>query len=187
MERERLEELFVSIKEDNLKSFSSIMLSNSDLNIRFGRFPILSLLYLYKSYNILSRYEKLLLPINKFEKVFEPFDAYKKFKAYAKKSLKLFMGDEQIIYPIEMLAVIDDRGHLKHFYKLLFKNEKILENLSKIYNLTHKLNVEISESSILVKRKPLSLKQKIIASALCAVFCLISAFSLVSVIFVKEN
>ena len=59
MEKEKLEELFVAIKEDNLVSFSSVMLSNSDLNIRFGRFPILSLLYLYRSYSILSKYEKL--------------------------------------------------------------------------------------------------------------------------------
>ena len=40
MEQKNLKELFESIKKDDLKSFSFIMSSNSDLNISFGRFPI---------------------------------------------------------------------------------------------------------------------------------------------------
>ena len=186
MEREKLEELFASIKEDNLKAFSSIMLSNSDLNIRFGRFPILSLLYLYNSSSILSKYEKLLLPIKKFEEVFEPFDAYKKFKLYAKKSLKLFSG-EKIIQPIEMLAVVDNRSHLCKFYKLLHKNEEICSRLSKIYNLTHNLETVVNEEKIEISRKPLNLKQRLIASVICLAFVLASVFSLLSVLVVKSN
>ncbi len=186
MEREKLEELFVSIKEDNLKSFSSIMLSNSDLNIRFGRFPILSLLYLFGSNNILSKYEKLLLMLNKFEEVFEPFDAYKKFKSYAKKSLKIFAGSK-IIHPIEMLAVIDNRAHLIKYYKLLYKNEEIISNLSKIYNLTYNLSAEASNEKFEICRKPLTLKNRIIAAAVCFALCLISVFSVLSVVVVSRT
>ena len=40
MEQEKLKELFESIKKDDLKSFSFIMTSNTDLNISFGRFPM---------------------------------------------------------------------------------------------------------------------------------------------------
>ena len=46
MEKQELNLLFDAIVKDDLKSFSSIMISKSDLNICFGRFPILSLLYL---------------------------------------------------------------------------------------------------------------------------------------------
>ena len=184
MEREKLEELFASIKEDNLKSFSSIMLSKSDLNIRFGRFPILSLLYLYNSSSILSKYEKLLMPIKKFEEVFEPFDAYKKFKLYAKKSLKLFSG-EKIIQPIEMLAVVDNRSHLCKFYKLLHKNEEICLKLTKIYNLTYNLETEVSEEKIEISRKPLTFKQRLVASIVCLALMIVSVFSLASEISVS--
>lgn len=186
MEREKLEELFVAIKEDSLVSFSSVMLSNSDLNIRFGRFPILSLLYLYGSYSILSKYEKLLIPINKFEEVFEPFDAYKKFKVYAKKSLKIFTG-EKIVYPIEMLAVIDNRAHLTKYYKNLYKNEEISSNISKIYNLTYNLETGVSNEKIEISRKPLSLKNRIIASVVCVALCLVSLFSVLSVLVVGNT
>ena len=186
MEREKLEELFASIKKDDLKSFSSIMLSNSDLNIRFGRFPILSLLYLYDSCSILSKYEKLLFPINKFEEVFEPFDAYKKFKSHAKKSLKIFAGTK-IVYPIEMLACLDNRAHLVKYYKFLYKNEEISSNLSKIYNLTYNLEVGVSNENLTIKRKPLTFKNRIIAGAVCLALCLISLFSVLSVVFVSGS
>lgn len=183
MEREKLEELFVSIKKDDLKSFSSIMISNSDLNIRFGRFPILSLLYLYESNSILLKYEKLLFMVNKFEEVFEPYDAYKKFKLYAKKSLKIFSGSK-IVYPIEMLAVVDNRAHLVKYYKFLFKNEEIYSNLPKIYNLIYGLETNVSKENIEIKRKPFSLKNKIIAGVVCFALCLVSLFSVLSVIVV---
>ena len=73
MEKFELNQLFESIKKDDLKSFSSLMLSKSDLNICFGRFPILSLLYLYGSYQILDKYEKWLLPIHNFNIVEERY------------------------------------------------------------------------------------------------------------------
>ena len=129
MEKQELERLFEAIKKDDLKSFSSVMLSKSDLNISFGRFPILSLLYLYGSYKILEKYERFLLPIHNFNVVEEYYDAYLKFKKHAKKSLKIFVLNEKIIHPIEMLAILDERFLLNKYYKKLFKNEEISQNL----------------------------------------------------------
>ena len=39
--------LLDAIKKDDLKSFDMLMPTNADLNLCYGRFPILSLLYLY--------------------------------------------------------------------------------------------------------------------------------------------
>lgn len=187
MEREQLQNLYMAIKSDDEKSFTSLMLSKSDLNISFGRFPILSLCYLYKSVKILRKYEKLLMPISKFEVVYEYFDIYKDFKQNAKRSLRLYACKEKVIYPIEMIAVLDERETIKHRYKFLFKNEEILENLQKIYNLNQKIEIIATRDKFVCKPKKISFKQKILSGVLAFVFCVLSVFSFVSINIIKNT
>ena len=187
MERQELNLLFEAIKKDDLKSFSSIMISKSDLNICFGRFPILSLLYLYGSYKILEKYEKFLLPIHNFNVVEEYYDAYLKFKKHAKKSLKLYVFNEKIIYPIEMLAILDERFLLDKYFKKLYKNEDIVKNIRKIYILNRKIEVDVSQEKANLPKKKISLKQKLFTAAIvCALVC-VMAFSTVSLLFIKAG
>lgn len=181
MEKENLLKVFEAIKSDNLKLFTSLMLSKSDLNISFGRFPILSLCYLYRSEKILSKYEKYLANINKFEVVQEYFEIYKDFKKHAKKALRLYADSETIIFPIEMIAILDNRNLLKNKYKILFKNEEILNRLQKIYNLNQKINIIATKESLVCESKKLSLKQKVLAGFLAGVLVVLSAFSFVSI------
>ena len=187
MEKQELRALFESIKKDDLRSFSSIMLSNSDLNICFGRFPILSLCYLYGSYKILHKYEKLLFGIHNFNVVDEYYEIYLKFKKHAKKSLKIFVFKERIVYPIEMLAVLDERILLRKYYKVLYKNEEIELNLQKIYNLNKKINIETNKDEIKIEKKKVSLKQILISILCVCLMLLVSATSLVSFVFVKNK
>ena len=187
MERERLIKLYEAIKSDNEKLFTSFMLSKSDLNICFGRFPILSLCYLYKSYKILLKYEKYLMPINKFDVVQEYFQIYKDFKRYAKKSLRLYACSDKIVYPLEMLAVLDERKLIKQKYKFLFKNEEILQNLQKIYNLNKKIEIIATRENFECEAKKFNLKQKIIAGASAFVFMLLSVFSFVALSVMKNS
>ena len=186
MEREKLEKLYEAIKSDNEKLFTSFMLSKSDLAICFGRFPILSLCYLYKSYKILLKYEKYLMPINKFEVVPEYFQIYKDFKRYAKKSLRLYACSDKIVYPIEMLAVLDERKLIKQKYKFLFKNEEILQNLQKIYNLNKKIQIIATREKFECEAKKINLRQKIIAGTTAFVFILLSVFSFATVAIIKN-
>ncbi len=168
-------ELMEAIKKDDLKSFSLLMPTNADLNLCYGRFPILSLLYLYSSFNILSKFEKSLLAIHNFRVVEERNELYKLFKQKAKKTIRLFLGDE-IIYPILMLAVLNERTILKHNYKFLHKNAEIIDKLSKIYNLKHKLKIETSGDFVKIPSRKPNLKQSIL-------FCLVSILSIIVVAF----
>ena len=158
MEQEKLRELFEAIKKDDLKSFSLLMPTNADLNLCYGRFPILSLLYLYSSFNILSKYEKQLLQIHNFKVVDERNELYKTFKIKAKRTIRFFL-DGEIIYPILMLAVLNERTILKHNFKFLFKNAEINDKLSKIYKIKHNLDVEINEDFVKIPNKKPNLKQ----------------------------
>lgn len=186
MEKENLEKLFVAIKKDDVKSFSLIMLSNSDINISFGRFPILSLLYLYGSYAILAKYEKFLLPIHNYNIVYEPYDAYLDLKKKAKKSIRLFAGSEEIIYPILMLAILDEREELNKNYKKLYKNAEINAILSKIYKINLNLDINQTDAGVTLPRKKMSLSQKFMVVASIFVLVLFSLFSVISIVIMKN-
>lgn len=186
MEKQNLRKVFEAIKSDDLKSFTSLMLSKSDLNLSFGRFPILSLCYLYKSDAILNVYEKYLTPINKFEIVPEYFEIYCKFKKYAKRSIRLFASKERVVYPIEMLGILDARNLLAKKYKFLFKNEEILNNLQKIYNLNQNVEIIATKEKFESKSKKLNFKQKFIACFVSIVLCLFSVMSF-SLMIVTKN
>lgn len=186
MEREKLKEIYESIKSDNLKLFTSLMLSKSDLCISFGRFPILSLCYLFKSERILNRFEKYLAPISKFEVVPEYFEIYKTFKVRAKKSLRIFANKTRVIYPIEMLAVLDERKMLANKFKILFKNEEILNNLQKIYNLNQEIEIKATKENFESKPKKLKFGQKFIAGFMSAILCLFSILSFSAIVITKN-
>lgn len=187
MEQEKLNQLFIAIKKDDCKSFSSIMLSNSDLNISFGRFPILSLLHLYGSYSILAKYEKYLCKIHEYQKVFEPYDIYSDFKKKAKKSLRLFLNSEEFVYPILMLAILDERDELQNNYKIYYKNAKINEILAKIYKINCNISLIQENEEIVLPKKKMNFANRISIFAVMIVFVLFSVFSLVSVIVIKTT
>ena len=132
------DKLLEAIKKDDLKSFSLLMPTNSDLNLCFGRFPILSLLYLYSSFKILSKFEKVLMPIHNFKFVDERLELYKTFKKKAGRAIRFF-SSEEIIYPVLMLGVLNEKTILKHNLKFLYKNAEIDKKLLKIYNLKYDL------------------------------------------------
>lgn len=184
MEQEKLRELFEAIKKDDLKSFCFVMVSNTDLNISFGRFPILSLLYLYESYNILRVYEDRLMPIHNYKIEEEPYEAYKKFKSKARKAVRLYQEDECFVYPAEMLAIVDNRFLLDKNYKKLYKNEEIALKIKKIYNLTNEDEISLDLQKITLKKKKLTFKQKLVGFSMVGVAVLFSLLGGLSAVLV---
>lgn len=163
-----------AIKNDDLKSFSFLMPTNADLNLCFGRFPILSLLYLYSSYDILAKFEDALMPIHNYKIINEPIEIYKDFRRVARKAVRFFEGEE-IVYPILMLAVLDERIILKSKYKFLFKNVEIIEKLQKIYNLAQKYNVNVTDDKIFYTREKLMPKHYVLLSVVSIILVLFIA------------
>lgn len=185
LENEKALKIFEAIKNDDLNMFSSLLTNAQDFQICFGRFPMLSVCYLFESYKILSRFENRLLAVNRFDKCEEYFEIYKKFKSRAKKCLRLYVGGEKIVYPIEMLAILDERRLIKDNYKKLFKNEEILNNLSKIYILNHKTEVRTDMTKFEILPKKLTKVQKVLVFVVSFVFMVASLFSCFSVVYVS--
>ena len=187
MEKQEAKQIFEAIKKDDVNAFITFVVQKNLQNLSFGRFPLLSVCYLFGSSKIIDRFEKHLSRTSKFEKTFEFFEIYLRFKKCAKKSLRLYLDDDKFCHPIEMLAILDKREKIAKLYNLFFKNEEILTNLTKIYNLNHKTQIEAGADSFVCESKKLTSMQKFWLAVTCSVVVLFSLFSLVSVLAISNK
>ena len=174
MTRETLGQIHEAVVKDNLAEFKKFVKSNSDLSFSYGRFPILSLCYLYGSYKILEKYEKFMLGLSNYTDADEFSEDYLKFKEVAGKSVRLY--SDQKVLPIEMLAILGDSETIAKNYKKLYKTGEITEKLQKIYSLTHEETIEISVSKFAARKNKISVPRKIFLSLVLVVMCFMLAF-----------
>ena len=186
MDSQSIKTLFQAVKNDDLKTFKSLILSNSDLNLCFGRFPLLSVCYLYNSYNILNKYEKYMLGIKTYNEVTEYIEIYLKFKKYAKKSIRLFLNGEKV-EPILMLAVIDEREKIAKYYDKLYKNDEILQKLEIIYKITNKEIVYANQNLFEAPSKKVAVKKPLGLILTALVMCLMLVFPIISITIISNS
>ena len=156
MTREETIKLFDIIRQDDLSSFCALNSKTDILNISFGRFPILSVCYLYNSKKIIRCFGKRLLEKTEFESVFEPIALYKDFKPKAGKSLRFYAGKADKIMPIEMLAILGKDRKVKRYFKHFSKDEKI----KRIYDCKNQ-KAEIYDKKIKISHKKMKKGAKI--------------------------
>ena len=125
------------------------------------------------------------MPIHNYRVVDERIELYRTFKNRAKKSIRYFCGDE-IIYPVLMLAVINEKNIMEHNFKFLYKNAEIIDKLQKIYKITHNLEIEIERDFVKVPSKNTTTKQKVLFSIFSIICCLIMSFVGVGIGFIKN-
>ncbi|MDE7464221.1 MAG: hypothetical protein K2M48_04235 [Clostridiales bacterium] len=161
--------LLQAIKNDDVKAFDALAETAWIGEFRLGRFPVPSLLYLYKARKILSAHERGLLGISEYIKKNEPAEISGKFAKAAGKTLRLYTTDK-IVSPLEMLLILDKTKRLKRVYKDAAKTEEIKSRLQSIYAIKYALNVRFEGEDIIIDKRPLSYreKKKIITAGLCA-------------------
>jgi len=152
-----IETIYQSIKEDNLALFSAYIEGKE--NLSFGRFPILSICYMFEANKIISKYKVLLGNISKYQRIDEPFELYKKFRECAGKTLRLYRKEDSVVTPLEMLAILEKDSLVKKLYKTFYTNETIKRNLKSIYKMAL-LKIRIENSDIDIERRPLARVQK---------------------------
>ncbi len=166
MDFELLQKIFFAIKNDDIRVFSeAVNLRRSVLNLSFGRFPILSCCYLYGSEKIIANYERELIGVN-YNRVIEFSEIYIKFKPLAKKCLRLYMEDDSIVSPMEMLAIMDDSLRLKKVFARYQKSEQISLRISEIYLILHKQKIKRQDNILSIKRKKLGAKKLVSVTAI---------------------
>ena len=129
MKNNSCELIFNAIKSDNLIVFSQLVNKNN-LNISFGRFPILSLCYLYNAKKIIKQYQPKLCNLSEYDIKQENFEIYKKFSTFARRCLRIYLQPNSIVSPLEMLAILNKDNKIKQYYRI----KSILKRLYKINN-----------------------------------------------------
>ena len=167
--------LLEAVKKDDIKAFNALMENARCGAYRLGRFPVLSLLYLYKSKKILSAYEEKFIKNTNFEELREPAEISSKFSKKAGKCLRLYLNE--VVTPLEMLLILDKTRRLKRVYPMTKPSSAVKERLQSVYAIKYSLNVKFEGSEIILDRRPLSYREKkqIATACLCSALAVVIA------------
>ncbi len=184
MDNQFLNQLYQYIKEDNVKGFDSLI-TDRLLSLKLGRFPLLSLMYLNKSYSLLAKYEDRLKEVTDADYINddEPQAIYNDFKNVVGKAMRFYLSD-RTVEPEEMLAIIGSSQKLESEWLTFQRYPSSIENIRKIYQLNFDQTITVTRMEIIlpkikVKGKKNGMFNAFIAIAL--VFALICAISITSV------
>ena len=160
------EKLLEAIQRDDVKAFTALSEETRCGNYRLGRFPVLSLLYLYRARKILSMHREKLLKITSWTEIKEPAIVAKRFSDKAGKCLRLYFNE--VVTPIEMLLILDRTKEVKKMYPLVKASEAVKARLQSVYSIKYSLRIRFEGNEILIDRRPLNKREKKRIFALCA-------------------
>ena len=150
--------LLEAIQKDDKKAFDALMEKAQCGGYRLGRFPVLSLMYLYKSGKIIAAYEEKFIKITAWEALREPAGIAKTFSEKAGKCLRLYLSE--VISPLEMLLILDEAKRLKRVYPLTKASSSVKDRLQSIYSVKYSLGIKYEGNDIILEKRPLSKKEK---------------------------
>lgn len=179
------QEIFNAIRKDDLKSFEKYANDERAKAISFGRFPILSLCYLYNAKKIVKKYEDELLRIKSYVVIEEKYEMYLLFKQKAGRMIRLYAGKNQIVHPLEMLSILMKASHLEQVYSKAMKSNAQVENLVAIEKIKSSSDIQISETKIALPKQPINspiFKYAMIAVAVLLVFAITFSLSIIGII-----
>ncbi len=168
-----LERLRQAVIADNVKDFKELLAKNGELScVAFGRFPLLSLAFLYEAKRIISKFQKELGNIDNFTLANEYPEDYLLFKKKAGKSLRLYLNGQTVV-PKEMAAILG-YGYVVNEINSADKTKtsvKDNERIKKIYNLTHAQDVKVKENHIVAPRSKKPRRLELITVIAMVVIC----------------
>ena len=171
---DRLEDLHAAIVHDDDGLMLRLLTADASLAAHsFGRFPLLSLCYMYRSRKIVRKFAPRLRAHGDNYSVSPEYpEDYRKFRGLAGRSLRLFR--EGFVSYADMLAVIGDAPALRAELGASPSKEQS-ERIAKIYELTSKRKVRVKENGVSIPRSKKMNAVQITAVVLIAFFGLCAA------------
>ncbi|MCL2847643.1 MAG: hypothetical protein FWE13_02705 [Firmicutes bacterium] len=172
MQQTNSQKVFEAILKDDCSQIENLLKNDSDvLSYAFGRFPVLSLCYLFEATSIIKKYSDKLFNLTYYKKATEPNEAYKKFKSIAGVHLRKYPSTS-IVTPPEMLALLEETPYLASNIKNLKPSQKARDN---ILSVCHRRNqsANFTHDKFTAKAPSLKFFQKI-ALIVAGVFLLTS-------------
>ena len=158
-QREKLtSNLLDAIKRDNISAFKKLIVEEECKYYTYGRFPVLSLCYLWDSWKIISSFEKYLIKINEgFIDVGDDLTSYARFKKQASRALRLYVDNDKLVTPLEMLAVLQKNIRLSRAIKKYGIEDKEARRIERIYSMSRKQIATIQDKIITISREKISI------------------------------
>ena len=169
--------LLHAIEKDDIKAFNALMEEAQCGRYRLGRFPVLSLMYLYNSRAIIMAHEENFIKMSNWEELSEPAGIVKRFSAKAGKSLRLYL--DEVVSPLEMLLILDKTRRLKKVFPLTNPSKAVKSRLQSVYSIKYSLNIKYEGDQIILDRRPLNRREKQKIMAACLGFFLAAAVIIV--------
>lgn len=177
-----LNQLYEAIKNDDCETFYSLTKNTRLASTCFGRFPVLSLMYLYGSDKLVKNFEKNLLEISAYAFADETEESYLLFKEKAKKCLRLYVDKGAVVSPLEMLLILGRGAHFWHIYPSVAKNMTIKNNVNVICNMIYGAPPQKKDGRLAAPVLPLKRKNRLLATLallMSGVFVLGSVFGMI--------
>lgn len=181
LEKETRDKLFSCVQRDDATAFGEFLTPEA-LSAVFGRFPLLSLLYLFNAKRIVKKYQTEL--IKERPRLKEPsfLKADELFLTRAGKCLRFYSSAE--VSPLEMLAVLGRGRELVKAYALYPNASRYLPMIHKIYYARAGEGVTVVGDKLILPEEPLSFgeKKSLFRLSLCflIVFLLVTAVTSVA-------
>ncbi len=177
---EKIKRLVTSIKQDDVAEFSENF-DKTTASACAGRFPLLSLCYLYDSRKILKKYEGELLGVSRYTVFDEDRESFAAFRVKAGRALRLYLHLTDVVTPLEMLAVLGKHEYLAEVYAKGYKDEKSRANIEYIVKTLYDSPLEFGRNEVIIHNKKMSSAQKKtvwIACVVSVVFCVMAVLGL---------
>lgn len=177
-----LNQLFDAVKKDDCETFFNLTKNTRLGSTCFGRFPVLSLMYLYGSDNLVKHFEKKLLEVGVYTVVDEPEEIYSVFREKAKKCLRLYVDKDAVVSPLEMLLILSRGAHFWYAYPLAAKSAIVKNNINAICNIVYGSPPLKKSGRLAAPVLPLKKKNKILVLAafvVAGVFALLAVFGFI--------
>jgi len=171
------------IRSDNEAEFSKAIKTNQNKSLSFGRFPILSLCYIYNAKKITKAHQDRLIKINEYNKIeHEPLDAYNTIKDNAGTFLRYFQN-EDTISPVVVLAVLNRAEEIKRFGV----SDEYKDLIAKILNAKRGSAYFDESGQLITPKKPLKKLHKILISAAAFLLAIIIAAPIITVHLINQR
>lgn len=169
------ESLLQAIKQDDGKAFDALPEKAKHGTYRLGRFPVLSLMYLYKARRLISAYEESFLKISNYDTLREPAEISSRFAEAAGKCLRLYLSET--VSPLEMLLILDKTKRLKQVCSYVKPTAAVKARLQSIYKIKYSLDLWFDGDNVFMDRRPLKSREKrsIIVISLCSALAVAAA------------
>ena len=165
-------ELIACIKKDDVKTFLTFERENKLQTVRLGRFPVLSVVYLFGAKKIAAQIETRYVKVNSWTEEIEPFSLWRAFSKVAGRALRLYYNE--VVSPLEMLLLLNRTGKVKKLYPFARPSQAQKARMQSVWSVKYSLSIRFTESEIDIDKRPLSFaeKQKIFLSSLSVVLCI---------------